>query len=654
MLLFFSSFGRNFVILVLLTQLTYISSTFEIGQDIYDDFKTLMMYFNEPLLTDASIRDFMIKQRLEKGASFEGANSNIMAKKLAEIIATNDQVADVDRVAKLFGENLENGRNILKSIVFGKNDIDKNVKALQSELLKGLEQSNSQRKSVVLPFGWGGSAPHAIALIIEKNARNGKGNTFNLIVANTGDGINYHYATKDPNEVYPELRHLWIRFEKIPEDVIFSGNNWFMYPLIALNDSNMVQEIENVSSSAKHYFYGSILNNFAKYMVIDKNEKRLLPYQRSGSCTLSSLMAALLYSSKDLSTFYENRVIIGQKMLKEFFIKYENNVEFKKLISDSFDLISRKLMRSSSSALAHQILLYLEETFPDSFLHAGLIGAGRSKWINEKKTSAIKVIKINTNVRDLVKASVDMGKKVEDFIKNNKIDPESSHINIHTETKTALGNVKYYGKNGPKWNSGSAKNVRDLLNLPVLRPKIQYKNFAQIKFALKNCKDKAGDNILICVRDTFEQCDRKDWWAYLNETTLTSIEFSGFLDTCRDILKLYIRISTVPNSLDDLVTLAYLQIASWKSAVRYDELSDHLKRLNFANFKPPSVLDEVMKQITTSLTSNAYSNWPIKTNFDSENLDKLNYLLKNIISSPRGLRSSSVLQSFCDMMEKYV
>ena len=331
----FSNFTQKLLAIGLFTQLSSALNSDEIKIDTFNDFKTLMMYFNEPLLNDASIRDFIIIPGSEKGASFEGANNYIMAKKLAEIIGADrsqsGSVDDVDNVTKIFGKNLEKGRRVMETMALsGKVNIKNNAKNLQIELLKRLEESNSEKKTTVLPFGWGGSAPHSIALIIEKNDI--KANTFNLIVVNAGDGLEYHYARKDPNEVYPELNHLWIRFENIPKKEIFSDNNWFMYSLISLRDRDLIKDIESVSGSAKDYFYGTILNNFANYIIIDKNETRLLPSQRSGSCSLSSLTAALLYSTKDLSTFHKNRVIIGHKMLNQFFINYECDSGIKKLI----------------------------------------------------------------------------------------------------------------------------------------------------------------------------------------------------------------------------------------------------------------------------------------------------------------------------------
>ena len=122
------------------------------------------------------------------------------------------------------------------------------------------------------------------------------------------------------------------------------------------------------------------------YHKLDINEEILLPGKCSGHCKLSSLMAAQLYSSENLQEFHNNRVIIGKIMLKQFFEKYENDFEFKALISDHFDLISRKLLHSTASAVGQQVLLYLEARYSESFTHAGLIGSGRSDWIKDKNS----------------------------------------------------------------------------------------------------------------------------------------------------------------------------------------------------------------------------------------------------------------------------
>ena len=635
MLLLFSNFVRKFVTLGLLTQLTNVQGSRTIQARKFDDFKGLMMYFNEPLLTSASLRDFRIAGD-DGNCSFEGAFSILMAKKLSEVI----EAVDDDEKLNLFGENLKNGIELMETLEFEKSrlnipmpinhltgffrnlssgrnhNIEGEARDLQAELLEKLNASRSKNKTIVIPFILNG-----IVLIIEEVENTGK---YNLIVVNTGDGIEYHYATKDPNNIYSSLPHSWIRFEGIPEEEIFSKNFWFMYAFISLLKPELVGTIESQAGSVKHYFYGSILSNFSKYMELDKNEKRLLPGKCSGHCSLSSLMAAQLYSSENLQEFHYNRVIIGQTMLKQFFEKYENDSEFKALISDGFDLISRKLFLSTASAVGQQVLLYLEARYPESFTHAGLIGSGRSDWIKEKKLAAIKAIEGNRKDYELLKISVELGLKIQNFVKETEIDSESVRISISQKIRS-LPPSKYSADSLPIWKVIASNKAS--LNEPIPRQKRKNSDFKSIIEGLKQC-EKNNTNILTCVRDIFEQCDKDDWWTYLDSGTHS--EHHEFLIICRKILHLYMSISTVPNSFDDLVSLAHLQIGVWKSAVEMDKKVEEKFKLDLKNYKPPLILEEIIKQIKqTTLTSSKYLNWPIKTNFNPKNLDKLHFLLKN-------------------------
>ena len=404
-----------------------------ISYEVFSEFKHLMMYFNEHLLEAANLNDLVVKNIKptavlfgsanlirgsttlgSKATSFEGGDDTEMAVALCKAIKnTKELTTDAEKFVKY----LEIGTEFMKKVDKNwtdLNDLKTKSKTLQDELV-GYLQNNSK---IILPFAWYGSKPHATGLIIEKNTND---NSYNLIVVNTGAGLQYHYSQADPNNIYPWIKRLWIEFENIPESVIFSNDNWFLYMFIIMQNDNELRKIESDSGSIPAYFYESILSNFREYgKPADKNDfTKLTSEQRSGSCTLSSMMASYLYYAPDEKTYHYNRVIIGHEMLESFFNNYEKTTDFKKLITDGFDLISRNLFESTASSLAHQTLEYLEKLFPDVFKHAGLLGAERSLWIKEKMHLAIQELekqdKDQIFALKIIRKTVDLGKRIFSF-----------------------------------------------------------------------------------------------------------------------------------------------------------------------------------------------------------------------------------------------
>jgi hypothetical protein len=624
-------FSLASIFLILLASL---AGSHPISIRCFNDLKHLMMFFNEPLLSGASVDGFTFDDGTTS-ASFEGAYRYDVADKIIESIKN---AALISETAKEFNVWFSSGTEFGKSIPNSwSNDADmkEQAKKLQKNILEKLEQN----QRIVIPFGWAGTNPHAIGLCIEKIPTS---NTYNLIVINTS-GSSYHRYLPDPNNVYPHLARLWIEFKNIPHSELFSDNYWFMYPMMIFKNDGILKEMEPATGSIENYFYGSILSNFKNYLSpLDKSTKKLVPHQRSGSCTLSSMMAAYLYYAKDEVEFHKDKVIIGHYMLDRFLTKYfldaKIDESFKALITDGFDLIPRKLIRSTKSALAHQILLFLEYRFPEAFKHAGLIGAERSVWIKQKKDKAIKELKANDKTPlILIQATIKLALHLEKLLKENPINVETTRIEISPNTRSINPNVSFETFNYPKYSLEKTSNIYWQLNERIERLPLQISDLDALSTKLEKCKNLDNIKAFTCVQDSFESVSKKNWWNWLDENTSTA-KALGFLELCTALSRKYLSSSSTPNSLDDIVMQAHLQLGAWKSAIIYDNTILTTKKtyrhLGLSNFKPPLVLQTI---INSSLTSGEMSDWRIITTFDKNNLSKLNYLLE----SYQGLSSGS-------------
>lgn len=267
-----------------------------IPKETFDDFKTLMMYFNEPFLSGVSIKELffydMKSNSLFRSNVFESSFSSIMAKALTKTILSGLDKFTTETAD--FEVYLNSGVAVM-NMINSTYDVTKMFPAssqferIQAYIISAIEMDGK----IVIPSGWSGFGPHAIGLIFEKGGVvSGTGEeAVNLIVVNSGDGLQFHYRSSDPNGHYPFLARLWIEFKGIPVSEIFSDDCWFVRALAALKSSELMRKIEAVSGSGPQYFYGSILANLRKYLVVPDpaDRDKLAPPQRSGSCSLSSL-----------------------------------------------------------------------------------------------------------------------------------------------------------------------------------------------------------------------------------------------------------------------------------------------------------------------------------------------------------------------------
>lgn len=266
--------------------------------DSLSDFKAVLMYFSEPYLKGAEIN----------GMALEGANSAEMGLRLVEAIdaierENPENVGTVDNELYKFKRQLSAGVAIYQSIKMTNTKdkrhswIDRDDPVLiEDEAVKIQEiiiGEFAENQGLILPFGWVG---HALALVLKPGS---EPDTFNLSFVNTGEGIDAsHYHAADPNGIYPALSQVWIEFSNVPAAELFTNRAWFVHVLIAIGkeyfETHFRQSIAAEGPVFPIYFYGSFLANLKKYEVEPKNDL-LVPMQQSGSCTMSSLLGALLY-----------------------------------------------------------------------------------------------------------------------------------------------------------------------------------------------------------------------------------------------------------------------------------------------------------------------------------------------------------------------
>ena len=581
----------------------------QINSSFFDEFKITMMYFNDALLSNAKLRGYHVSNH--ESSNFEGAPILSVALKLVEHARSLSEMSD-------YIKYLNYGISIMEKIPYNFGEVMLWLDFFHNAL------NNVER--IILPIVWMGKAPHAINIIIEKIIIDNTGNNFyNLVVVNSGDGLQYHTSRADPKEIYPQLKRLWIEFVDIPESELFDAKDpWFFKLLIHLSDSDVVENVEETSGPIVDYFYSSLLYNFKKYVKSPQeyDNHKLYHDQKSGSCALSSLMASYLFVAQDEVTFYRNKVILGQKILEEFLDKYGKNTDFIKLITDGFDLISRNLIKATSSALAYQILAYLEVKYSE-FENSSLLGKGLADWLGEKKLNAMEILENDVEMIDLMRKGVDLSLRIQKILNSNPIRKESNLIEIDPFVKIIPG-----PSTPGSFNILSPENIAPNIvfngfNALPSRIKRKFSSFESFFGALKKCNNDKKFTNRICMLDIFE---RMDWWLYLDQHVRHSLEF---LEFCKKATLNFLNSTDKPTSMDDIVLLAHLQIGTWKSAVIYDQYMAPI-RLNLKRYAPPIDLLKFIyraeKRFLT-FTDGGFNNWRVYQPFYISDAVKLNRLL---------------------------
>lgn len=589
------------------------------------------MYFRDAVLKDTAVNELYFRDsssgKIFKGDSFEGALSIAMAEKLLSVLGRSEGDSDISQ----FGRDLERGVRVMKSFksldYMSINDLfnvnDEEIKARQDFLASQLSDIKSK---VILPISWTGSAPHSVVLVLENT-----GEKYNLTVINTGDGLDYHQKFADPAHTHPCLARFWIEFKDIDRRVLFSNSCWFLRSLLLLDHFEFMMKLEaKLGKSAPLYFYGSLLSNFKDYLSLSNINSRdkLLPPQRSGSCTISSLMAALHFYSKDDLSYHYHRIKIGHNLLEKFLNNYENDQDFKRLISDGFDSVSRKLFASIPSALAQHLLSYLERLHPGIFTDEGKLS-----W---KVDRNIFSLSLDESIVGLMRKSISLSQKIHAILERITIDKSTTIITEPISNEAPLTSKAncffiedWQAKVTAIEDSDVSFRSSDFLSQKPERILQEHTEIYGFIERLESCQGESEYKFVACNLDVFRSAQNKCWWSYLSETT--SIDLAGrLLDDFKFIMKRVMTASVLPNSLDDLVLFAHLQIGVWSCAVIYDDLQESPSklRLGLRYFKPPPVLELALIEMHPSLTSVRYKYWPVLTSFSPANAAELDQLLQ--------------------------
>lgn len=600
--------------------------------DISKDFKVLLMFCSEAFLKGAVF----------DGKALEGEIPSVVARKLVEAIENVE--IDYTKLPDLvrFKNQLAAGIPITEDIYISainfdhkKNDLRSHAVEIQRKSLKSLEENNG----IIIPIGWKG---HALALVIKKGETSG---TFDFAVVNTGQGLQFHYHAADPNGVYPRLSQIWIEFNGVKKDELFSNEAWFFQGLIALKTDFFENKLKKLFASTKklpeyypEYFYGSFLANFQDYLVPHRDD-RLFPMQRSGSCALSSLIGALLYTSESEETFYLHRLKIGQSMTKSFLAKAKVNEKFKTLITDGFETNGRNFLKGIGSSLAHKTLEYLEFALPKHFKHAGLIGSGRFKWIFEKKEAANKALmESDPIVYESIKTSIQIVNDLMNFLKENPISVSSNDIILTQETRNKFEPVtdKFFYKSKPVVQLSSS-SVYTFLNGTCTRPQEPLRSLSEFYEEFTQLKSlEVNSNLFYRILNVFQRAHEliKEE-SFFN--TAAKEQILELLITCKTLARYFASFKEKIISFDDIVLMIYLQKLAWKLAVEYDNKMIELKLdIGLRFLAAPQTIQNVLFGSNSAdnykkfnLLAGNLKKWTIYNCFDQKNVEIFLDLLKH-------------------------
>ena len=651
------------ILLILLTSQVYSSSLSghvrRMNFTIYQDFKAVLMYFSEAFLKGAKFGN----------KSLEGEINTDMANKFVQILDSFgvDEVGFYDprfETLKTFKEQLSAGTAVASDICgsfykFDINDPDKKffkAKEIQEKIVQYL----AIKDSIVIPSGWVG---HAIVFIIKSVGNN----LYNLTVVNSGQGLNHHYQREDPNQINPHLTRLWIEFKNIPGNEIFDPENgWFIFGLALINQKkyveNLKKTLQDKNNSVANYFYGTILANFKNYLVHpDINDPsfndKLIPEQQSGSCSLYSLMAALLYYSDSLETFFWYRLKIGHVFL-EFFLNRleqiiqtttpdsEDQIQFMNVLRNGFFSGGIRHLKGLSRALANLQFQYLEHRFPNEFKHAGLIGSGRSNWLADKKAAAIEIISSDpVSMEELLK-TVKLMTTIYQFVEGIKFQKNTTHISDFSKIRKMFNNQLFFEKPNDKTkysDMGNRLNFRVSTSVNIYQnivsakadrlevPMAPLQSFDELQAyfeELFNMFDHDKECYFMRFLDLFKRLHIGESWALIVNHKVEK-DLLNLQKMCKVLAKKFVLLSekyTNGNfrkpTMDEITFLGHLQLLSWNIFRALHMIQFPESVVDWERLIPPQSLQSVLLPQSSNAThriAGYLKNWPIKGFNDIEN-----------------------------------
>lgn len=370
-------------------------------RDSWTDFKVMSLFFADAILEGLKIDD----------QEMEGAKFTQVAWQLSQILKQMP-----DEKFKSIAEGLELGirykDKILQMLSNRKAEtagsLRHKLKTFHQELLlRHLENG----KEVIIPSGWN-SLDDGHAIVLSLKLQSNDNTKLDVRVFNIGSGVNNHVSIADPNGVYPSLVKPWLSFEGIPYAKL-TENHWFTLAEANLYDRKMDQH----GTPMEHFYYNDFLFEFAQYMV--HNDKALYTVaQRSGTCTMSSLMARVMYQHDNIASYSKSRVQIGLQILKWWKDKHFHSAETKKRAESDHRYLM--ILRYITSSLAKDAIgMFAPETQMTSYPTMEQI----QKLIQEYQS--IEKEKINL-VRQVAEEGIDLLRWINSFkLKNSEFETET-------------------------------------------------------------------------------------------------------------------------------------------------------------------------------------------------------------------------------------
>jgi hypothetical protein len=628
------------------------------SDDVSRDFKILLMYFSEAFLKGAVFDG----KRLEGDTAIAVASSLVQSIEIIEEeYPKMTDLGDLIRFKKQLAAGIQVALDIVASECSG--DVDTlrtDAILVQNKFCDALKSNDG----LVMPIGWIG---HALSMVIKPGKVE---NTFDFAVINTGTGLQFHYHAADPNGVYPRISQIWIEFANVKAEELFSGDAWFFQGLIALKKEFFAAKLKNLFTEEtetelpdyfSEYFYGSFLTNFKNNLVPHRADK-LIPMQRSGSCSVSSLIGALLYCSKSEANFYLHRLKIGHSLIKLFLAKAKGDDRFKTIIKDGFETNGRNFLKVIGSSLAQKTLEYLEFALPEYFKHAGLIGSERVKWIFEKKEAANKALmEADAIVYETIETSAHLIKEIMDFLKNNPISTSSNEILITEEIKGQFNSFEPEldkKKNNRKYRINLlSKHITSLVNETSIRSEEPLRSFSEFYDALNRFVKlkEINTQVFYEILNVFQRAHvygKDHFW--LEEGTKDQLLY--LLGSIRNVVRSFASIKDKLISFDDIVLLTYLQKLSWKLATAYDQRLEEASKIGLESLAAPQTIQSILfgfppvKKFRRKkyVFSENFENWIFRNIFDQKNFEIFMELLKLDEMENEKTRFMGP-ESFCDV-----
>lgn len=556
------------------------------AEHLINNFKAVAMHFAEPFLTETHVR----------GLKMEGFDHRVIVPIISKFMKQSAITSKDEGMIK-FAEALERSYTIWHDAYRLRNqESDVSMDSLSERIFK--MNKNEYR---AFPVGWLGLYPHSLLMIISR--ADTKEKFFDLTITNTGMGISYHDAKADTdNNVVPLTYRVWKRFKSIPMDRFTDGDNWFIQGLGLLFDYETLKKAVKDDFKPEKYFYETFLANFKEYEVKteddDDDDDRFTNGQLSGSCSYSSVMAGLLYFSKDKTEFLRRKFFYGQVLLESFLKQFDKIELLKMILSDAYEPMARYLMKHLASGVAYQALELLE----NSNIKLGFANLLSSK--NEGSAISLSDLSEFEHI-DQIKSAIQNAVKIYKLLADTKVDKNTANV-IHEDISSCpvarLDKIIFKSAQFSLSKEEIEKLKIDEYNWPGIKhPYIaneseysrffpaKFKNLAELAETLELIEKKSENEIYL---DTIMNTYLFDFFTIASPNMEALIKVGSesacnrIMTSAKLIMRRFNEESILPMAIEDLASMTQLLLLTWRVAKRYDSLQSTYK-INLENYSAP-------------------------------------------------------------------